>query len=242
MSATSTHNSSSGIAGIPIVRWIFSSIGKKSIVAVSGLLLIGFLAVHMLGNFTLFFGQNALNIYAEKLQSLGPLLWVARLVLLSIFVAHIFFTILLVIENRAAGGSKYVHPDSVPSTIFAKTMKYTGLIVLAFVIFHLAHFTLGWVQPSAFHLLDPEGRYDVYTMVILGFQNVPISLFYILSVTLLTFHLSHGIGSLFQTFGITNKKLRPVFERGGMVVAWFLWAGYVSLPLSVLLNLVKLPA
>lgn len=226
----------------PILGWIFSSIGKKTIVAVTGTLLVLFIFGHLLGNFTLFFGQNAINTYAEKLHSLGPILWVVRLGLLGIFGGHILFTVLLILENRAANGSKYVHRNSVPSTIFVKTMKYTGLVVLFFVIFHLAHFTLGWVQPEAYKLIDPQGRKDVYSIVILGFQNVPISLFYIASLILLTFHLSHGIGSLFQTLGIANKKLRPLFEKGGVVIAWALCFGYISIPISVLLGLVKLPA
>jgi len=242
MSATSTLSAPKGLASIPALRWIFSSIGKKTVVAVTGLALLGFLAVHLLGNFTLFIGQDAINTYAAQLQALGPLLWVARVVLLAIFAGHIWFTVLLILENRAVGGSKYAYGNKVPSTVFVKTMKYTGLVVLAFVIFHLAHFTLGWVQPAAYQLKDDLGRHDVYSMVILGFQNVPISLFYILALTLLAFHLSHGIGSLFQTFGLTNKKLRPMFEVGGMVVAWGLWLGYISLPLAVLLGLLKLPS
>lgn len=238
MAATLTAHSKT----CPLFGWLFSSIGKKTIVAVTGTLLVLFLCGHLLGNFTLYFGQNAINTYAEKLHSLGALLWVIRFVLLGIFGAHIFFTVLLVLENRAANGAKYVHRNSVPSTIFVKTMKYTGLLVLAFVIFHLAHFTLGWIQPEAYQLVDPEGRKDVYSIVILGFQNVPISLFYIFSLVLLTFHLSHGIGSLFQTLGIANKKLRPCFERGGLLIAWLLCLGYISIPLSVLLGFVKLPA
>jgi succinate dehydrogenase / fumarate reductase cytochrome b subunit len=246
MSASIPASATSGNILLPLSRWIFSSVGKKTIVAVTGILLIAFLFVHLAGNFTLFIGQDALNTYAEKLQSLGPLLWAARLGLLAIFGAHILFTVLLILENRKASGSKYVYKSNIGSSVFARTMKYTGLVVIAFVIFHLAHLTLGLVMPEAYALKqimpDGQARHDVYSMVILGFQNVPISLFYIAALTLLAFHLSHGIGSLFQTLGIANRKLRPVFEKGGMLIAWLLWLGYVSLPLSVLLGLVKLPA
>jgi succinate dehydrogenase / fumarate reductase cytochrome b subunit len=246
MSATSAITAPSGLAALPIIRWIFSSIGKKTIVAVTGLLLVLFLVGHLLGNFTLFVGQDAINTYAEKLQSLGPLLWVIRLGLLAVFATHIWFTVLLILENRRASGSKYLYKNHMGASVFVRTMKYTGLIVIAFVIFHLAHLTLGFVMPQAYALKEimPDGtaRHDVYSMVILGFQNVPISLFYIVALTLLTFHLSHGISSLFQTFGLSNKKLRPLFDKGGLAVAWLLWAGYVSIPLSVLLGLVKLPS
>lgn len=247
MSATSTNSvSSSGLADLPFVRWIFSSIGKKTVVAVTGALLVLFLVGHLLGNFTLYIGQDAINTYAQKLQSLGPLLWVIRAGLLAVFLGHILFTVLLIIDNhKAAGPKKYAVKNPMGSTIFVRTMKYTGLIVFAFVVFHLAHFTLGWVQPEAHTLRQilPDGtdRLDVYSIVILGFQNIPISIFYIVALTLLTFHLSHGIASLFQTLGLNNKKLRPLFQQGGALIAWLLWAGYVSIPLSVMLGLVKLP-
>lgn len=241
MSVTSTISSSSSKAH-PVIRWAFSSIGKKTIVAVTGILLIAFLVVHLLGNLSIFFGQDAINTYAEKLHSLGALVWVARAGLLAIFGLHILFTVLLIIENRNAGGSKYLAGNRVPATIFVKSMKYTGIIVLAFVIFHLAHLTLGLVQPGAYALKDEFGRPDVYSMIVIGFQNLPISIFYIIALTLLAFHLSHGIASLFQTFGITNKSLRPVFEKGGLAISWVLWAGYVSIPVSVLLGIIKLPA
>lgn len=248
MSASSALPASTTPLPVLVWRWIFSSIGKKTVVAVTGALLVLFLIGHLLGNMSLYLGQDAINAYAQKLHSLGPLLWVVRLGLLAVFLSHIFFTVLLIAEShRAAGGSlkKYAVPASMGATIFVRTMKYTGLIVFAFVVFHLAHFTLGFVQPEAHALRQamPDGtsRPDVYSMVILGFQNVPISIFYIVSLTLLAFHLSHGIGSLFQTLGIANRRLRPVFEKGGAILAWALWAGYVSIPLSILAGLVKLP-
>lgn len=218
---------------------MFSSIGKKTIVALTGLLLIGFLVGHLLGNLSIFLGQDALNTYAEKLQALGPLLWVIRFGLLAIFAAHIFFTVLLLKENQAATPKKYEAGDHVKSSIFAKTMRYTGPIILLFVLFHLAHFTLGCIQPGVFHLTDSEGRHDVYSIVILGFQNVPISLFYIISLILLTCHLNHGIGSLFQTLGITNRATRERLTRGGEIFSWILCVGFVSIPAAVLLGLLR---
>jgi succinate dehydrogenase / fumarate reductase cytochrome b subunit len=241
MSATSSRKQSHFVTESPLFRWAFSSLGKKCIVATTGSLLILFLIGHMLGNFTLYFGYEAINSYAEKLKSLGPLLWMVRLGLLAIFAAHVGFTILLVLENRAAAGGKYFAGNKVESNIFVKTMKYTGLVIFAFVVFHLAHFTLGLVQPDAYHLVDPEGRHDVYSMVVLGFQNVPISVFYILGMVLIGFHLSHGIGSLFQTLGLSNKTLRPLFDKGGFVLAWLIALGFITLPVSVLTGFVKLP-
>ncbi|MFV0337306.1 MAG: succinate dehydrogenase cytochrome b subunit [Chthoniobacterales bacterium] len=228
-------------APIPIFKlfhqWIFSSIGKKTIVALTGLLLVLFLLGHMLGNLSIFLGPNALNTYAAKLQSLGALLWVIRLGLLAVFGAHIYFTVLLILENQAATPTKYQAANHVKATVFAKTMRYTGPIIFLFVLFHLAHFTLGYVQPEVFHLMDAEGRHDVYSIVILGFQNVPISLFYIISLILMTCHLNHGIGSLFQTFGINNRATRELLNRAGEIFSWIICLGFISIPIAVLLGI-----
>lgn len=248
MSVGSSSSANVGAVSCVLMRWVFSSLGKKTIVAVTGSLLVLFLIGHLLGNLTIYFGQDVINAYAQKLQGMGPLLWAVRLGLLAVFLLHIIFTVLLIAENLRASATKYIAKDSMGSTIFVRTMKYTGLIVLAFVVFHLSHFTLGIVQPEFYHLKQtlPDGtqRHDVYNMVVRGFQNVPISIFYIVALTLLTFHLSHGISSIFQTLGINNRFLRPNLERLGMVLAWLLWAGYVSIPISVMLGIVqlKLPA
>lgn len=225
----------------PITSWIFSSIGKKTLVAVTGILLVLFVIGHMLGNLQIFISQHAINAYAAKLQSLGALLWIIRFGLLATVAVHIGFTVSLMMDNRAATPQKYVAGNKVPSTIFVRTMRYTGFLVLAFIIFHLAHFTLGWVQPGAFRLHDSNGLHDVYSMMILGFQNVPISLFYIAAVAFLAFHLSHGIGSLFQTLGINNRTLRPVFINGGRWIAWILFAGFSIIPIAVLTGCLTLP-
>ncbi|MCX7713282.1 MAG: succinate dehydrogenase cytochrome b subunit [Chthoniobacterales bacterium] len=243
-------SSSATVVSIPclLTRWLLSSLGKKTIVAVTGSLLVLFLIGHLLGNLTIYLGQDVINTYAQKLQSMGPLLWIVRLGLLAVFLLHIIFVVLLIAENLRASATKYIAKDNMGSTLFARTMKYTGLIVLAFVVFHISHFTLGLVQPEFYHLYQtlPDGskRHDVYNMVVRGFQNVPISIFYILALTFLTFHLSHGVASIFQTLGISNRFLRPLLERASIAFAWLLWAGYVSIPISILLGFVqlKLPA
>ncbi|HEY5793180.1 MAG TPA: succinate dehydrogenase cytochrome b subunit [Chthoniobacterales bacterium] len=225
----------------PITAWIFSSIGKKTIVAVTGIFLVLFVIGHMLGNLQIFLGQHAINAYAAKLQALGPILWIIRLGLLTIVGLHIGFTVSLITDNAAASPQKYAAGNRLPATLFVRTMRYTGFLLLAFIVFHLAHFTLGMVQPAAFDLHDPEHLHDVYSMMILGFQNGPISVFYILSMGFLAFHLSHGIGSLFQTLGINNRKLRPVFAQGGQVIAWILFAGFSVIPFAVLTGCLTLP-
>jgi len=221
----------------PIFLWLLSSIGKKTVVALTAIVLVLFVTGHLLGNFTLYLGPDWLNWYAEHLQSLGPGLWAIRLFMLGTVGAHILFTMLLWKENQAARPKKYIASDPVGTTVFARTMRLSGLIVLAFIVFHLAHFTAQVVDPSFKHmeaLLDGREVHDVYRMVVVGFSNVPVSIFYIVGLTLLTMHLSHGIGSLFQTLGITNRRMRPPLEFVTRAYAWLLYLGYISIPISIL--------
>jgi len=221
----------------PLLRWLFSSLGKKLVVAITGIVLVSFVIGHLLGNLTIFFGPDLINSYAMHLQDLGPLLWVIRLALLTTVVLHIGFTMLVWKENQAARPQKYAVNAPIKTTVFARTMRLTGLIVLAFIAFHLAHFTLRVIDPSYAGLhTDLDGRevHDVYRMVVLGFSNPFVSGFYILSLALVAFHLSHGIGSLFQTLGLSSQTLRPVYETAGRVVAWALFVGYASIPVSIL--------
>jgi succinate dehydrogenase / fumarate reductase cytochrome b subunit len=220
----------------PVAAWLFSSIGKKTIVAVTGILLVGFIAAHLGGNLTFFFGPDAINSYAVHLRDLGPLLWLARIGLLVAVGLHIFFTMKLWQENHTARPDKYAVKSRVQSTVFARTMRLSGLIVLAFVVFHLAHFTWMIVYPDYRSWHDAAGRHDVFRMIVAGFSLPLVSGFYILSLALLASHLSHGIGSLFQTLGISNRRLQPLFTSGGKIVAWALFAGFAAIPVSVLLG------
>ena len=141
------------------------------------------------------------------------------------------------IENQTARPKKYLASDPVSTTIFARTMRLSGLIVLAFLIFHLAHFTAQVVNPSFKAMEAPlDGRqvHDVYSMVVVGFRSAPVSIIYIAGLTLLTMHLTHGVGSLFQTLGITNRRIRPLLTGVTHAYAWLLYLGYISIPISIL--------
>ncbi|MEI6072871.1 MAG: succinate dehydrogenase cytochrome b subunit [Verrucomicrobiae bacterium] len=221
----------------PIFRWLFSSIGKKTVVALTGIVLVAFVTGHLLGNFTLYLGQDWLNMYAEHLQSLGPILWLIRLFMLATVGTHVLFIMMLWMENQAARPKKYLASDPVGTTVFARTMRLSGLIVLAFLIFHLAHFTAQVVNPSFKTMEAPlDGRqvHDVYSMVVVGFRSAPVSILYIAGLTLLTMHLTHGVGSLFQTLGITNRRIRPLLTGVTHAYAWLLYLGYISIPISIL--------
>jgi succinate dehydrogenase / fumarate reductase cytochrome b subunit len=216
-----------------------SSIGRKWVVAVTGIVLVLFVIGHLLGNLSIFLGPDALNAYAHFLQGLGEILWIIRLVLLTCLVLHVWFTITLWHENMRARPQKYAVKKDLDTTIFARWMRLSGLTVLAFVLFHLAEFTWQAFTPETKTWVDSLGRHDVYRMVVSAFSCPLISGFYILAIGLLAMHLSHGIASLFQTLGITTAKMRPVFERSGRIIALILFLGYASIPAAVLLGLLR---
>lgn len=216
-----------------------SSVGKKIIMAVTGLMLVGFVAGHLLGNLMIFAGPNALNGYAKKLLDLGGLLWVARIGLIAAVVLHIVSAIKLNGENRAARPQAYAVKKNSTTTFAARTMMLSGLVVLGFIIYHLMHFTFRVTNPDISHGLDPKGRHDTYTMVVLSFQQVSISAVYIIAQILLAFHLSHGIQSMFQTLGWNNAVLLPRLRLAARVIAFAIFAGYVSIPVAVLTGFIK---
>lgn len=209
------------------------------IVALTGIILMAFVVGHLLGNLQIFLGPDWVNGYAQHLRDLGPLLWLIRAFLLLAAVLHIYFTILLAIENRRARPTAYRDREYVKASFASRHMVVSGLVVLAFIIFHLLHFT-GRNFNAKFPLLknDPLNHYDVYSMMVFGFQNVPVSIFYIVGLFLLTLHLTHGASSFFQSLGLNNQKLTPRLATGARLFAWLLFLGYASIPVAVLLGLV----
>ncbi len=210
------------------------------IVAVTGIILIVFVIGHLLGNLQIFIGPDWINGYSQHLHDLGPLLWAIRIFLFATVIIHIYVTIQLAIENRRARPEPYINKQHIKATFASRHMVMSGLIVLAFILYHLAHFTVR-ITDSRFALLkpDPLGHYDVYSMMVYGFQNYLVSGFYILSLFLLALHLSHGSSSFFQSLGLNDKKLTPRLALGGRIFAWFMFVGYTSIPVAVLLGLVK---
>ncbi|PYL31884.1 MAG: succinate:quinone oxidoreductase [Verrucomicrobia bacterium] len=217
-----------------------SSVGKKIIVAITGVILILFVIGHLLGNLQIFIGPDWINAYSQHLHDLGPLLWLIRAFLFIAVVFHIYLTILLAIENRRARPEPYIDKRYVKATFASRHMVMSGLIVLAFIAYHLAHFTFRKTDPR-FALLkpDPLGHYDVYSMMVYGFQNYFVSGFYVLGLFLLALHLSHGSSSFFQSLGLNDKKMTPRLALAGRIFAWLLFAGYTSIPVAILLGLIK---
>lgn len=234
-SAQSLQAPSSGV----LARLWRSSLGKKYVMALTGMILFGFVIGHMLGNLQVFAGPTQINEYANALKSNLPLLWGVRLMLLISVALHIVAGVQLAIANRRARPERYGKFKILDSTIANRTLIISGLVILAFVIFHLAHFTAGVVDPAYMTLRDAAGRHDVRSMMIKGFQNPFVSVFYVISVGLLCLHLSHGVASAFQSMGARNKKTERSFKRASQIVAILLFAGFASIPVAVLAGLVK---
>jgi succinate dehydrogenase / fumarate reductase cytochrome b subunit len=223
----------------PLIAFYQSSIGKKYVVAVTALLLILYVLGHLLGNLQIYMGPDRINAYAKFLHDLGPILWVVRVILIAAFVTHIAATIQLAHENRLAKPQKYAVAGYQRSTIASRTMIVSGLIVLCFVIYHLLQFTLQVTDPEFRKVHDSLGRHDVYRMLILGFRHPLVSLFYVVGLFLLTTHLTHGFASVVQTLGINNRKIANFVSIGGQTLAWVVFAGYVSIPVTILFGIIR---
>ncbi|MGI8436172.1 MAG: succinate dehydrogenase cytochrome b subunit [Chthoniobacterales bacterium] len=216
-----------------------SSIGRKFIVAITGVIMIVFIIGHLLGNLQIFLGPEWVNGYAEHLRELGPLLWLVRVILFITVLLHIYFTVQLAIENKRARPKKYARQEYVKASFASRHMVVSGLVVFAFIVFHLLHFSGRQFNPR-FPLLknDPLNHYDVYSMMVYGFQNVYVSAFYIIGLFLLTLHLTHGASSFLQSLGLNDQKLTPRLAFLGRVFAWLVFVGYTSIPVAILLGLV----
>ncbi|HLG31831.1 MAG TPA: succinate dehydrogenase cytochrome b subunit [Ignavibacteriaceae bacterium] len=209
-----------------------SSIGKKFIMGITGSFLIVFLIVHLIGNLTLFFGADTFNSYVKTLDVVKPLIRVIELVLLMAFILHIYNGIRLWLENRKAKPVTYkVNAAAENSSIFSRTMVHTGSIVFIFLVLHLGTFFY------RFNFYDPEGLANQhrYFDIVVSFLQMPVySLFYVVAVILLGFHLNHGFQSAFQTFGWTDKRYTPIVKSLGTLHAIIMTVGFASMPVYFL--------
>ncbi len=211
-----------------IIRLFHTSIGSKLMMALSGSILVLFVLGHMLGNLTIYQGAGTINAYANWLQG-HPLLPFIRLVMLSILLFHIAVGIRLWRENRAARPLRYHVRRPIRSGFAERHMLLSGLVIFVFLLFHLAHLTLGWTHPEYLTLFDDQGRPDVYARLVLGFQNIGISAIYLIGLGLLWLHLHHAVQSIFRAI-----------EIGAMGVSAVIVAGLASIPIAVLLGFISL--
>lgn len=220
--------------------WHQSSIGKKVLMALSGLILLGFVVLHLLGNLLIFQGPEALNAYAHKLRQLGGLLWAVRAFLLAAVGVHVWTSLVLAHENRMARPQRYAVQRTRETTVAARSMLISGIMVTAYLVYHLLHFTFRVTNPDISHAMDRFGRPDVYAMAVLSFQQPAITFAYIVGMAAVCLHLSHGIGSACQSLGLNDERTIPIVAFAGRLIAVVLFIGYTAIPLSVLAGLVTI--
>jgi succinate dehydrogenase / fumarate reductase cytochrome b subunit len=219
--------------------YIKSSVGEKTLMAVTGIFLILFVIGHMLGNLQVFVGSEYLNAYAAQLQGLGPLLWVIRLFLISTMAVHVWAAAKVVRRSVAARPVKYAMQKDIATNFAAKTMLVSGGLILVFVVYHILHFTSGNIDPiGAFANAHTGDDIDVYGMVVASFQHLPTTIIYSLSMVLLCMHISHGASSLVQTLGL-RRCPENCCDKIGPVLAAFLLIGNLSIPLSIYFGLIS---
>ena len=219
-----------------------STIGKKVIMAVTGLLLVVFVIFHMLGNLQVFVGAGRFNRYSAFLQSLGELLWVARIGLLLALVLHVLMAWQLTMITRRARPVDYERREPQVSTLGSRTMRWGGVLLLVFIVFHLLHFTTGTVFPFASRpdAMYPQfSRGDVYGNVISAFRTPWVTAAYVISMLFLLLHLFHGAWSSMRTLGLSKPSRYPLQRRGATVVALVVWLGFTAVPLAVFFGVIR---
>jgi succinate dehydrogenase cytochrome b subunit len=215
-------------------RFWDSTNGKKAVMAVTGAILFLFVIGHMLGNLQVFEGPERLNAYGRFLRGVPEILWAVRIGLLVSVILHIVASVQLALRKTEARPVAYAKKQNVASDYASRTMYWSGPILLAFIIYHLLHLTGGVIHPGSRFV---EG--DVYHNVVSGFQVWYVSAWYIFSMVLLGFHIRHGAWSMFQSLGMNHPRHTPVLKKAALILALVIVAGYISIPLSILLGLVK---
>jgi succinate dehydrogenase / fumarate reductase cytochrome b subunit len=231
-----------------------STVGSKVLVALTGFGLVGFVVFHMIGNLKFLSGPDAINGYAYFLKhDLGALIWLARGGLLAIFVLHLALALRLKMRSAAARPVPYQVYAPSQATVASRTMVYTGVVVGLFTVFHLVHYTFGWVKgvevpdpatgqlvfKNYLDLTDAKGRHNVHEMMVAGFSNVWMVAIYLVAQVVLFVHLRHGIPSVFQTLGLKNARFRGAISVLGLLVALAILLGNVAIVLSVQLGWAK---
>ncbi|MEW5848744.1 MAG: succinate dehydrogenase cytochrome b subunit [Myxococcota bacterium] len=209
-----------------------SSVGKKALMAITGIIGLGFTFVHMSGNLLVYAGRDALNAYAAALKATPPLLWGTRVVLLLAVLLHAICAIQLYSRRADARPVKYQRPGNIQSSLASRTMHFSAAFLVFFILYHLAHFTWGNAHPNF-------NKTDVYANVVSGFQVWYVSAFYILCMVALGMHLWHGSWSFLSSLGINHQKYNLAFRRLGKLIALAIVVGNISIPVSVLTGLIK---
>jgi succinate dehydrogenase / fumarate reductase cytochrome b subunit len=220
------------------MRWYKTSLGKKYIMGLTGLAMVGFAVAHMLGNLSIFGGAEGINSYAEHLRAFPPLLWAFRGVMLVAFILHIWMGITLYLENKSARPEPYAMKKNERTTFSAETMIWTGVILGIFVVYHLLHFTIHAFNPSFNQMADEIGRFDVFRMMTTSFDGLVVTVVYVAAMIVLLLHLRHGIQSFFQSLGLTSDATLPKLTTGGRWVAGVVAIGFLFTPVLIFFNVI----
>lgn len=221
------------------MRLFSDSIGRKVVMAITGLLMVLFVIGHLLGNLTIYAGLNGLNGYAAKLHELVPVVWGTRIVMGAAVLLHLFLSIQITLENSAAKPDRYAVQRHLRATSSSKTMIWTGALMGAFILYHLLHFTFR-VTPGLALGFDYMNRFDVYRMVVTALGGAITAFVYVAAMVALFMHLRHGIQSMFQTLGLSNAFLLPKWGTLGMTLAIVFLAGFASIPVFVFFGVISL--
>ena len=216
-----------------VPRFYRNTIGKKAVMAVTGVILTGWIIGHVLGNVLIFRGPGAVNQYAALLKSNMALLWSLRVVMLATVVLHVLAAIQLVQQQRRARPLGYARQVPQESTFASRTIRWGGLALALFLIYHILHLTTGTVHPAFSHT-------DVYSNMVLGLRVPWVAAIYLIAVAALGLHLYHGMWSVFQSLGFASPLISPFRRRLSTGIAIFVYIGFTAIPLAILFGILDL--
>ena len=211
-----------------------SMVGKKVVMGVTGLIGVGFVIIHSLGNLLVFRGPAAINAYSHFLKSTGELLWALRIVLILAVVLHVIAAMQLTLQSRAARPVGYAKHEPQVATLASRTMRWGGALLLVFIVLHILHFTTGTIRPAG-----SFSSQDVYANIITSFRIWWVALFYVVSMIALGLHLFHGAWSSVRSIGISPSSPQPLHRRVSLVIAVLVWAAFTSIPVAVVTGLIR---
>jgi succinate dehydrogenase cytochrome b subunit len=211
-----------------------STVGKKVVMGVTGLIGIGFVIVHSLGNLLVFRGPEAINSYSHFLKSTGELLWTLRVVLVVAVILHVIAAVQLTRQSRAARPIGYTKRETQVATIASRTMRWGGALLLVFIVVHILHFTTGTIRPAGVF-----SREDVYANVVTSFRIWWVSLFYVVAMVALGFHLFHGAWSSVRSIGISPASPQPLHRKFSVLIAVLVWAAFTAIPVAIVAGIVR---
>ncbi|MFN2635906.1 MAG: succinate dehydrogenase cytochrome b subunit [Gemmatimonadaceae bacterium] len=215
-------------------RFYASAVGKKVVMGVTGLIGVGFVILHSLGNLLVFRGPDAINSYSNFLKSTGELLWALRVVLLLAVFFHVTAAVQLTRQSRSARPLGYAKREVQVATLASRTMRWGGALLLVFIVLHILHFTTGTIRPAGVF-----SRTDVYANVVSSFRLWWVSLFYVVSMLALGLHLFHGAWSSTRSIGVSPPSPQPLHRRLSLGIALLVWAAFTSVPLAVVAGFVR---